>query len=191
MWVVKLGGSLYDSPRLRDWLEVLCDARDPVAIVPGGGPFADQVREAQARWGFDGPTAHRMALRAMDQFGDLLCGLRPGLPAASRVDDLAGILRRSPAVVWQPAVCDPPVEPSWRITSDSLAAWLASTLGASGLALVKSAAPRSAARGYSAPELERLLDEGFDGYRRALACPVLYLHRDQVDEWRDRTGTPA
>ncbi|MCG8046554.1 MAG: hypothetical protein N0C89_17320 [Candidatus Thiodiazotropha endolucinida] len=74
MWVVKLGGSLFNSADLRDWLAVLAKAGSLV-IVPGGGPFADQVRLAQRLWQIDDSSAHLMALLAMEQFGRMLCGL--------------------------------------------------------------------------------------------------------------------
>ncbi len=37
-----------------------------VVIVSGGGPFADQVRDAQKRWKFNDQQAHQIALHAMD-----------------------------------------------------------------------------------------------------------------------------
>jgi aspartokinase-like uncharacterized kinase len=49
MQVVKIGGSLYDTPELKKWLKQLAKAAkdDSIIIVPGGGPFADTVRDAQ------------------------------------------------------------------------------------------------------------------------------------------------
>ena len=63
MWVVKLGGSLAYSPELPHWLSAL--AHTDAVIVPGGGPFADTVRDAQQIWRFDDATAHAMALLAI------------------------------------------------------------------------------------------------------------------------------
>jgi aspartokinase-like uncharacterized kinase len=51
--VVKLGGSFAFSKHLRDWIETLAACAGRVVIVPGGGPFADAVRLAQPRMGFD------------------------------------------------------------------------------------------------------------------------------------------
>jgi aspartokinase-like uncharacterized kinase len=62
MWVVKLGGSLARNGQLRPWIQILAgqgegDGPDPssgtgpaLAVVPGGGLFADRVREMQASW---------------------------------------------------------------------------------------------------------------------------------------------
>ena len=49
MWVVKLGGSLAYASELPRWLSALAEgAGGRAIIVPGGGPFADQVRHAQS-----------------------------------------------------------------------------------------------------------------------------------------------
>ncbi len=66
--VVRLGGSHAFSPLLRPWLAAIGAAAGRVVLVPGGGPFADTVRSAQAAMGFDDLAAHRMALLAMAQY---------------------------------------------------------------------------------------------------------------------------
>jgi len=143
LWVVKLGGSLAHSRYLDRWLSVLAGGSGPVVIVPGGGPFADQVRALQRRRRFDDATAHHMALLAMEQYGRMLAGLQRGLrPAASRAE-IARARRAGLAAVWMPTrmvLADPGIAVSWDITSDSLAAWLAGKLRADGLVLVKSLA---------------------------------------------------
>jgi 5-(aminomethyl)-3-furanmethanol phosphate kinase len=165
--VVKLGGSLAFAPALTDWLAALASGGGRAVLVPGGGPFADQVREAQRRMPFDDATAHRMALLAMEQYGLMLCGLHPALrPAKSRAE-IARLRRQGLVPVWLPsamALGQPEIEESWDVTSDSLAAWLAGTLGLRHLMLVKSAPPpepataeRLAASGYIDPMLPALL----------------------------------
>ena len=67
--IVKLGGSHATGPHLWDWLAAIAAEAGSIAIVPGGGPFADAVRSAQASIGFDDRAAHAMALMAMAQFG--------------------------------------------------------------------------------------------------------------------------
>jgi aspartokinase-like uncharacterized kinase len=147
--VVKLGGSLISSSHLPALLRSLGrTAADglPIVIVPGGGPFADAVRAAQQRCGFDDSAAHDMALLAMAQYGRLLAALadqgsRLAWGAANVADALAE--RPSRAVVWLPEprrdALD--VERSWRIGADALALWLAGRLEAKRVILVKSSAP--------------------------------------------------
>ncbi len=137
MWVVKLGGSLWQSPHLPLWLDAL--AETDAVIVPGGGPFADAVRHAQASWHFDDRTAHHMAILAMRQYGRMLMGLCPRLAGADSPQALRELKGR--ARVWLPLpepLDDAGIPASWDITSDSLAAWLAGRVDASNLLLVKS-----------------------------------------------------
>ncbi|MCW8943347.1 MAG: hypothetical protein OQL27_01165 [Sedimenticola sp.] len=175
MWVVKIGGSLYDSPQLKMWLNKIAAAGVPVIIVPGGGPFADQVRVAQQRWGVDDKAAHQMALCAMNQFGLLITGIEPQLSSASKIPELIKQVESGRSVVWLPAAEDPDVEQSWRVTSDSLALWLADKVGAEGLLLVKSAALTTLR--------SELLDAAFDEYRQGWGGKVRLVQRDAIHEW--------
>lgn len=139
LWVVKLGGSLWRAPELRLWLDILAAARRVrVVVVPGGGPFADAVRDAQPALGFGDRAAHRMALLAMEQYGTALADLEPRLTPARTVADLRGL--PSPTL-WMPLpLADgADVAESWDVTSDTLAVWLAGALAADCAVLVKSA----------------------------------------------------
>lgn len=139
LWVVKLGGSLWRAPELRRWLEILAAARRlRVVVVPGGGPFADAVRDAQPALGFGDRAAHRMALLAMEQYGTALADLEPRLTPARTPADLRGL---PGPTVWMPLPLAEGADmaESWDVTSDSLAVWLAETLGAACAVLVKSA----------------------------------------------------
>jgi aspartokinase-like uncharacterized kinase len=139
---VKLGGSLATSPLLRPWLDALAAGAGQLVLVPGGGPFADEVRSMQRRCGFDDPTAHRLALLAMEQYGLMLAGLEPMLRPAATHAGIARVLAAGQVAVWQPtrmALGRKEIPESWDVTSDSLAAWLAAELRADGLLLVKSA----------------------------------------------------
>lgn len=177
MWVVKLGGSLHDAPALRRWLRHLAAAPGPARlVVPGGGPFADTVREFQPRLGFDNLAAHRMAILAMHQFGLALQALEPRLGLAETDEEL----RSAAASVWLPwrLAGSAAVEASWNVTSDSLACWLATRLAAPVLILVKSAPVPSGA--HPAVELvaDGLLDTAFPGFAGAYSGNIHVIHRD-------------
>ena len=145
MWIVKLGGSLIGSPELPRWLDVLARHGDGrIVIVPGGGLFADAVRDAQRLTDMGDATAHHLALLAMDQYGLLLTSLCPQLVTAASELELAERSWQHRAIVWLPSkmvLAEENIPQSWEMTSDSLAAWLASRLQASRLVLVKSVAP--------------------------------------------------
>jgi aspartokinase-like uncharacterized kinase len=142
MWVVKLGGSLMGTASLIGWLDALTQFGDgKVVIVPGGGVFADAVRDAQAKTGIDDVTAHQMALVAMDQYATLMTGLNADLVMASSELEIAECGWQHRAVVWKPSLmvlADRDLPMNWDFTSDSLAAWLAAKLNAVHLLVVKS-----------------------------------------------------
>ena len=79
--IVKLGGSHATGPISRTGLTAIAAEAGSIAIVPGGGPFADAVRTAQASIGYDDRAAHVMALMAMAQFGCALPEPQPRLDA--------------------------------------------------------------------------------------------------------------
>ena len=110
-----------------------------IAIVPGGGPFADGVRTAQASIGYDDRAAHAMALMAMAQFGCALRSLNPALTLAASRSAILRALKDGKVPIWspEPMARAAALPETWDLTSDSLAAWLAGALGAGRLLLVK------------------------------------------------------
>lgn len=136
---MKLGGSHATGPHLKDWLTAIAAEAGAIAIVPGGGAFADAVRSAQASMGFDDPAAHAMALMAMAQFGRALQSLNPALRLAASRAAILRALKDGKVPVWSPeAMARAAALPeTWDLTSDSLSAWLAGALGAGSLVLVK------------------------------------------------------
>ena len=166
-WIVKLGGSLMGAGALRQWLACLAEAGPGRAVlVPGGGPFADQVRAAQEALGFDDATAHHLALLAMEQFGRALCALHPRvLRPAETARAIHGHLDRGALPVWLPCAMTlghADIPESWTVTSDSLALWLAGQLASPRVVLIKSAVPD----GDRAGDLVRdgYLDQAFTGF---------------------------
>jgi aspartokinase-like uncharacterized kinase len=140
--VVKLGGSFAFSEHLRKWVEALVACVGRVVIVPGGGPFADVVRLAQTRMGFDDRAAHQMAVLAMEQYGRALASFSPVLSPADSEEAIRQELTADRVPVWMPSpmvLNADDIEQSWSVTSDSLAAWLAGRIGADKLLLVKHA----------------------------------------------------
>jgi 5-(aminomethyl)-3-furanmethanol phosphate kinase len=137
--IVKLGGSHANGPHIKDWLAAIAAEAGGIVIAPGGGPFADAVRSAQASIGYDDSAAHAMALMAMAQFGRALMSLNPALRITASRSAILRALRDGKVPVWSPETMARAAElpETWALTSDSLAAWLAGALGASRLVLVK------------------------------------------------------
>lgn len=136
--VIKLGGSLLKASVLPACLNVVERYPGKILIVPGGGVFADQVRLAQGKLGFDDLAAHRMAILAMQQMALLFNSLKPHFVlfcAMSQLDALPKV------AIWSPDVNEldqAGIAASWDVTSDSLAAWVAGQVRADELLLVKS-----------------------------------------------------
>ena len=165
MIIVKLGGSLSKSDTLINCIDKINKkyAHKSVVIVPGGGAFADQVRLAQQRWQFNDTTAHKMAILAMQQMALLIQGLNSHFSIAHSLCELPKQLLKHPVVVWSPDIIEldnAAIPASWDISSDSLAAWLANTLSAKELILVKSALIDNSLNLKQLAELN-IIDQGF------------------------------
>jgi aspartokinase-like uncharacterized kinase len=167
--IVKLGGSLIEAPELRRWLAELAAARRHL-VVPGGGPFADAVRRAQAAIGFDDLAAHRMAILAMQQYGLLMGSLEPRLRLAETEAEMTADGRSAIWLPWRMIGRDESTQASWDVSSDSLALILATRLRARRLVLVKSG-------NEGAPDL---VDAAFARLRPSYAGELRVLHRSQA-----------
>jgi 5-(aminomethyl)-3-furanmethanol phosphate kinase len=142
--VVKLGGSYAFSSALKSWIDAVAACAGHVVVVPGGGPFAEAVRVAQPKMGFDDRAAHEMALLAMEQYGCALASLGAGWRLAASAAAILDVLGEGGVPVWSPTPMlreanDVPW--SWDVTSDSLAAWLAGRIGAKRVLLIKQLEP--------------------------------------------------
>ena len=141
--MVKVGGALLASPGHLD--AVLAELADTAStrrllVIPGGGPFADAVREVDRELTLSDEAAHWMAVLAMDQYAHLLVSR---LRTAGLVSDAAAIAAqldqgRLPVLAPFRWLRDAdPLPHSWDVTSDSIAAWVAGEVGARRLVLVK------------------------------------------------------
>jgi aspartokinase-like uncharacterized kinase len=187
MWVVKLGGSLNNDPRLPDWLELLVQlGGGRVAVVCGGGSFADEVRRSQAHWRFDDLPAHNMAVLAMAQTTYLAQALNPRLHLTTSKDGIRKVLHGGHTALWLPlelmrAQAD--TDTNWDVASDSIALDLARKLNAERLVVVKSCAIDPMA---SLVELVQagILDRRFASLGNGTSFPIDIVHRDDLPRMR-------
>ncbi len=179
--LIKAGGSLYSRPDLPAITAVWADvaASHKLLLLPGGGPFADQVRAADAHFHLSDSAAHWMAILAMDQYAYLLAHLTP---QAVVVRDLAAAEEAGAAgrlAVLAPSALLLRLDPlphRWQITSDSIAAWLAQYARIPLLVLLKSVAG--------------LYDSDSAALLRQVSRPALARH-DLVDACFVDTLAPA
>lgn len=176
MWVVKLGGSLLGTEELKDWLSLLARQSDGrIVIVPGGGVYADAVRDHQQAGGYADAAAHQMALLAMEQYGLVLQSLQPALVTAASELEIAERSWQHRAIVWMPrhmVLADEAIPMSWDVTSDSLAAWLAGKIGADRLVLVKHHDVAEQPVPVERLMKEGILDAAFAKFAANLTCPI-------------------
>ena len=138
--VAKVGGSLLAHDDALIAVLGLLDRSSHTLVVPGGGPYADEVRGAYARGDLDDEAAHWRAVLAMDQYAGVLVTRIPhAIRVASLSEARAALLLGSVPVLapsqWLREV--DPLPHSWDVTSDSIAAWVAGQASASTLVLVK------------------------------------------------------
>ena len=104
VWVVKVGGSLLGSPELERWLGLFAKFSDGnIILVPGGGVFADAVRDAQKVSKISEACAHRLAVLAMDQFGLILANMNSDLAVARTEMEIDERTWQHRCIVWLPS----------------------------------------------------------------------------------------
>jgi len=153
--VVKVGGSLFDFPRLalalRNWLAAQPPARN--VLVAGGGKLADVIREADQRFSLGDETSHWLCIEALRVTARLLAALLPEAQLITVLAQLNTELDQADAMrtmVFCPENFMQEVEHTWdgrslphtwSVTTDSIAARLAEVIQAEELVLLKSSEP--------------------------------------------------
>jgi aspartokinase-like uncharacterized kinase len=140
--VIKVGGSLTEDPeRLIELCGKLSEfaKRYALIVLPGGGRFADVVRDSDQHFNLSSGISHRMAILGMDQFGLLLSQITPNSCATPLLSDAKQLSEIKVVPVFLPSRLmfqEDPLENSWDVTSDSIAAYVASRLHVAKLVLV-------------------------------------------------------
>ncbi|MDS1006661.1 hypothetical protein [Clostridium sporogenes] len=126
--IIKVGGSLIKT--VEPILEII-KSYNPL-IIPGGGIFADSIRRFQRELNFSEEAAHDMAILAMHQYGIYLSSI-------SKIST-SNIIRNGPVIIlpYDLLSIHEPFQCSWDVTSDSIAAFIASLINDSDIILLKS-----------------------------------------------------
>ncbi len=129
--IIKLGGSLLAQGR-----DIVHDLSDYAAkkgllliIVPGGGPFAETVRNLSEKGAVSEDAAHWMAILAMHQYGLFLADGEPNIPIVESVEDISNAGPICILLPYKILKADESLPHSWDITSDTIAAFIAHKLG--------------------------------------------------------------
>jgi 5-(aminomethyl)-3-furanmethanol phosphate kinase len=176
--IVKVGGSLFDlqdlGPSLQAWLRTLSERA--VVLVPGGGAFAGVIRQLDGRHDLGEEKSHWLALASMSLAAQFLVALLPHSVLAKNLVDCGDAWRRGLLPVLDPyqVILSEEAERirlphSWQVTSDSVAARIASLAGARQLILLKSVTlpeglgwKEAGSRGYVDSYFAQLIDGSFN-----------------------------
>jgi hypothetical protein len=175
--VIKVGGSLAEDSAS---LIALCEKLGTLAksyrmlVVPGGGKFADVVKEFYRNFGLSDTVAHKMAILSMDQFGLFLSNITPNSRTTYVLEETerlsSGIL---PIILPSNLMFQKdPLKPSWDVTSDSIAAYIASLLLAKKLIL--------------ATDVDGIFTE--DPKKNSNARMIKKLSVNELLDWNNRTS---
>ena len=115
--IVKVGGSLYN--RIPYLVPILSASKRPLLIIPGGGPFADLVRQVRV----NNDAAHWMAIAAMEQFGWFISSF-----GILTTDRMAVPMKTTVFLPYRCLIITDVLPHTWEVTSDTIAAWVAGTL---------------------------------------------------------------
>ncbi len=128
--VVKVGGSLFDHPRLGPGLTQWAGkhASSRLLFVPGGGPAANVVRQYHRTHQPPEEFSHWLAIRMMDANGQLLQQL---LNHSAEVPSVNDFCRKDEGISLS-------LPHNWKVTSDAIAARIAEAFKARILVMLKS-----------------------------------------------------
>ena len=183
--VIKLGGSLLtDEVRLHHWLcAILMHGAGSVVVVPGGGQYADAVRERQRPQGLTAAQAHEQAIEAMQAMADdwlrRFKGICRRADSLAEVEDLLNAGKVPLAVPKDDWIQAQDITASWDWTSDSLALWLARHLYASGLLLVKAVTPQQSWITAQTAHETGIIDAAFPGFLARITMNVAWAGAGQ------------
>ncbi|TET29049.1 MAG: hypothetical protein E3J70_08105 [Candidatus Heimdallarchaeota archaeon] len=144
--IIKFGGSITERGTLKQIVQLgktlssLFDRKQNFAIIPGGGLFAEFVRETQEKYSLDDEQAHWMAIQAMEQHASLLLKFMPNsiLHDFASKDFEALIFDELPILrVMKYMRTESDLEKTWNSTSDAIATEIALKIKAEKIVFLK------------------------------------------------------
>ena len=192
-WAIKIGGSLYDSPYLVEWLNVIDQySSTKIVIIPGGGPFANQVRRADEKYHLSPIHSHNMAVMAMQQYGTLLASLCPNMKPANALNKIHEVWENSKVAIWEPyrmvsEECE--LDKTWDVTSDSLSVWLSSKLNLKKLLLIKLSDYVLEEKNITVLSNKNCIDSNFQPLANDAKICAHVLHKTELNAFKTLLGS--
>ena len=163
MWIIKIGGSWIKNSNLEKLIKLLVNLENQkFVIIPGGGIFADSVREASKINNIPDNVSHFLALKSTEIFGYMIKSFERKINITESIDNF------KEKNLWLPSKIlknEKNFKKDWKSTSDSVATWLYSKISSRGLIFVKSIS-LGTNRSYNIKTLQKkkILDTNFDFY---------------------------
>jgi len=142
--IIKIGGSVFAN--CRDSIQPLFKAITTLGrnlrlvATPGGGSFADEVRRVHKDFNLSDSTAHWMAILAMNQMAFMINQFLEGSRVVLDVSDARRATKGHRVPILAPfrlMFNRDPLPHNWNVTSDSIAAYIAKSMRARLLILLK------------------------------------------------------
>ena len=138
---IKIGGSLLDNNKLSYFLKLVVQQKKKCVLIPGGGVFADTVRQQQQKLKFDDLTAHNLSVLSMLKVGHIL---------KSKISKYCEIIKNTSQLshskkcnvfIWNPEqeiYNEKNIHTNWKMTSDTIALKVSKKINSNVLIIVKS-----------------------------------------------------
>jgi aspartokinase-like uncharacterized kinase len=144
--VIKVGGSLMNNPyQLKQILKIISVVAEQrsVVVVPGGGAFADQIRDLHTRRYLSNSDAHWLAIRCMDLNGSIMADFQSSLSLYPGADALEKWTEGESFIIqpYELLKSYDRLPHSWDVTSDSIAFWMGIQGDSDAVILLKSINP--------------------------------------------------
>ncbi|WP_457613931.1 [5-(aminomethyl)furan-3-yl]methyl phosphate kinase [Methanocaldococcus sp.] len=132
MHLIKIGGSLtYDAePLLKTLKSYAKEKNKKIVIIPGGGEFANVVRNIDKALNISNSLSHKLAIKCMDLIGEVYAEIGD-IKAYDTLFDLKREIEKEKIAILLPSkilLSTDIAEHSWAITSDSLSLYIGKLL---------------------------------------------------------------
>ena len=173
--LIKLGGSLlFDLNKCRLLAKEIDDLskKYKIVIFPGGGPIDKYIEDCNKELHFPPFIHHQLCARAQDQTGLIFGSLCSNARFFSSLVELRPLFEARHMAIMLPMkmIVELDIfEKSWRITSDTMAAYFANLLSVNKISILK-----------SVDGLYKSLDNKIEGQIKTIAASDLSKWRDTI-----------
>ena len=197
MIVIKIGGSLLNSTKLKKFLKIIVEQQKKCIVIPGGGIFSDTVRKEQKKIKFDDLTAHNLGVLSMLKVGYILKNKIPTCCDIIKSVDEVSISDRKIGI-WNPEneITEKINQfTNWSSTSDTIALKVSKKIDAKILIVLKSCKLPFATSDIQSFQLNNkkvkkcsglyILDEAFPSVFANITFPVYIFSIDHEKNFKE------